>query len=52
MIVSRRMRWAGNLAEWGEEECIQGFGVEIRRKETTSKTDIGGRIILKWILEK
>jgi hypothetical protein len=29
------------------------FGGKARRKETTRKTqDIGGRIILKWILER
>jgi hypothetical protein len=22
MIKSRRMRWAGHVAEWGEKECI------------------------------
>jgi hypothetical protein len=37
---------------WEEEKCIQGFGGKARRKETTRKTDVGGRIILKWVLEK
>jgi hypothetical protein len=36
----------------GKEECIQGCGGMFRRKKTTRKTDAGGRIILKWILEK
>jgi hypothetical protein len=31
-----------------EEECIQDFGGKARRKDL----DVGGRIILKWILEK
>jgi hypothetical protein len=35
-----------------EEECIQDFGGKARRKETTSKTDVGERKILKWILEE
>jgi hypothetical protein len=29
-----------------------GFGEKGRRIGTTKKTDIGGRIILIWILEK
>jgi len=28
VIKSRRMRWAGHVALWGEESCIQGFGGE------------------------
>jgi hypothetical protein len=31
-----------------DEEYIQDFGGKARRKET----NVGGRIILKWILEK
>jgi hypothetical protein len=37
---------------WREDECIQDFGGKPRRKETTMKTYVGGRIVLKWILEK
>jgi hypothetical protein len=36
MIKSRRMRWTG-YAACMRENCIQGFGGEIRRKETTRK---------------
>jgi hypothetical protein len=38
----------------GEEECIYDFVGKARWKETTRKTylDVGGRIILKWFLEK
>jgi hypothetical protein len=36
----------------GEEECKSGFGGKARRKETTRQTKIGGRIILKRMLEK
>jgi hypothetical protein len=25
VIKSRRMRWAGNVALWGKERCIQNF---------------------------
>jgi hypothetical protein len=35
-----------------EGECMQDFGVEARRKEAGMKTDVGGNIILKWILER
>jgi hypothetical protein len=35
-----------------EEEYIQDLGRESRRKETTRKTDVDARIILKFILEQ
>jgi hypothetical protein len=38
LIKSRKMRWTGNVHEWGEEECIQDSGGKARRKETTGKT--------------
>jgi hypothetical protein len=41
MIKSRRMRWAGHVARMGLA----------RRKEITRKTDVSGKIILKWIIE-
>jgi hypothetical protein len=34
------------------DEYIQCFGGKARRKENYDKVDVGGRIILKWILEK
>jgi hypothetical protein len=37
MIKSRRMRWAGHIADRGEEEYIQGFGGKSRRIEATRK---------------
>jgi hypothetical protein len=36
VIKSRRMMWAGYA--WGGERCLQGFGWEARREETTGKT--------------
>jgi hypothetical protein len=33
-----------------KEECIQDLCGKSRRKETTRRTDVGGRIILKYIL--
>jgi hypothetical protein len=38
VIKSRRMRLAGHVACMGEERCLQGFGWEARREETTGKT--------------
>jgi hypothetical protein len=42
VIKSRRIRWAGHVACMGEgrggERCLQGFGWEARRQETTGKT--------------
>jgi len=35
-----------------EEKFIQGFVGETSGKETTSKTDIVGAIILKWLFKK
>jgi hypothetical protein len=36
MITSRRVRWTGNIARMGKEECIQGFlGEKARKKHTT-----------------
>jgi hypothetical protein len=37
VIKSRRMRWAGHAARMGER-CLQGFGWEACREETTGKT--------------
>jgi hypothetical protein len=36
-IKSRRIRWAEHVARIGEE-CVQGFDMKARRKETTWKT--------------
>ena len=39
VIRSRRMRWAGHVARFGEREtCIQGFGGETWGKEKIWKT--------------
>jgi len=41
------------IAYGGEERCIEGFGGETLRKETTWKTPgVDGRIILRWIFRK
>jgi hypothetical protein len=38
VIKSRRMRWAEHVARMGRGRCLQGFGWEARRQETTGKT--------------
>jgi hypothetical protein len=52
MIKSRRMRCVWHLALMGEEECMQDYGGNVRRKEAARKTDVGGRIIFGCILRK
>jgi hypothetical protein len=38
VIKSRRMRWAGHVARMGGGEmCLQGFGWDARRQETTRR---------------
>jgi hypothetical protein len=34
------MRWVGHVAQARDETCIQSFGVETLRKETTQKSQI------------
>jgi hypothetical protein len=38
IIKSRRMRWAGDIAHMGEDECLQDSDGKARRKEPTMKT--------------
>jgi hypothetical protein len=39
VIKLRMMRWAGHVARMGGgERCLQGFGWEAQREETTEKT--------------
>jgi hypothetical protein len=37
-IKSRRMRWAGDVARMGEEDCVKDIGGKARSKETSRKT--------------
>jgi hypothetical protein len=38
VIKSRKMRWAGHVARMRGERCLQVFGWESRKWETTGKT--------------
>jgi hypothetical protein len=48
-IKSRRVRWAGHIAGMGEKRT--GYGVLVE-KPHYEDLNVGGRIILRWILEK
>jgi hypothetical protein len=53
MIKSRRMRWAGHVAQMGEKRYMWHTGGKARRqKDYLKNQDIGGWIILKWILDR
>jgi hypothetical protein len=43
------MRWVEHVACRGGERCLQDFGWEAQKEETTGKT-IDGRITLIWTL--
>jgi hypothetical protein len=52
MIKPRRMRWAEHVTGRGAKGNACRVSVVKRRKETTGKTGVDGRLILKLILEK
>jgi hypothetical protein len=53
MIKSRKMRWAGHVARMGRRETRIGFWWERRKgRDHQEDLDVGGRIILRWILER
>jgi hypothetical protein len=51
MVKSRRMRWAGHVARMGRRGMHIGFW-ERQRNRPPEDIGVGGRIILKLILEK
>jgi hypothetical protein len=51
VIKSKRMRWSGHVALMGRIEMHIGFWWE-SRKDILHYGDVGGKIILKWILER
>jgi hypothetical protein len=52
MIKSRRMIWAGHVARMGEKS--NAYRISVGKPEVRyhwEDQDVGGRTILKWILE-
>jgi hypothetical protein len=54
MMKSRRMRWPGHMPRMGRRGMhVGGYWWEERKKETTRAIeDVGGWIILKWVLDR
>jgi hypothetical protein len=53
MIKSRSIRWAGHVAHMVRREMHGGLWWESQKERDHQEgLNIGGRIILKWILEK
>jgi hypothetical protein len=53
MIKSRRMRWAGHVARMGRRETRIGYRWEMQKERAHwEDQDVGGRTILKWVLER
>jgi hypothetical protein len=53
MMKSRRMRWAGHVACMGRRGMHIGFLWQSQKeRDHYEDLDVGGRIILKWILER
>jgi hypothetical protein len=53
MIKSKRMRWAGHVAQMGRKGMHIGYWWEIQKeREHWEDQDVGGWTILKWILER
>jgi hypothetical protein len=53
MTTTRRMRWAGHSARIGAKMNAHRMLVgKPEEKGPLGRLDVGGRIILKWILER
>jgi hypothetical protein len=53
MFKSRRMRWAGHVAHMGRRGMRTGFSLENQNETDHQEVpDVGGRIIVKWILQE
>jgi hypothetical protein len=51
MIKSTRLRWAGHVAHMGQKRNIVGFSWK-KKRDHWEDLDIGGKLILKLILER
>jgi hypothetical protein len=52
-IKSRRLRWAGHVARTKERRgAYRVLAGKPQRRDHSENPGVGGRIILKWILEK
>jgi hypothetical protein len=52
IIKSRRIRWAGHVARMGRKGMHVGIWLEYQKeRDHYEDIDLGGRIILEWILE-
>jgi hypothetical protein len=53
IMMSRRMRWAGNVARMGEKTKHTRYWWESQKiRDHWEDQDVGGWTILKWILER
>jgi hypothetical protein len=53
MVKSRRMRWAGHVPQVGKKR--NEYGISVGKPEgiiSLEDQNLGGLIILKWILER
>jgi hypothetical protein len=52
IIKSRKIKWAGNVALFGEKRNAYRLLVRKPEGKTKEDQDVGGWIILGWILER
>jgi hypothetical protein len=51
MMKSRRMRWARHVARMGEKKNAYWWESQ-KEVDHWEDQDVGGRLIIKWILER
>jgi hypothetical protein len=53
VIKSRRMRWVGHVAHMERGELFTGFWLgDPKRRDHWEDLSVGGRITLRWTLER
>jgi hypothetical protein len=52
MLPARRIRWAGRVARMGKRNIYRILVGQPEGKNHLQELDIGGKTILKWILER